>query len=348
MGRIVSTFVLALMLVPTTSRAQQDLWGVVDVSASFLREKPDYSAELGDQALMGAVVRVTGQESYWLKVVTHEPYNAWVVNGAVALMNRDDVHKYIESPKYIVTADNTHAYLERDPEGERVTDLVAGDLLLKVLDSKGKPVAKKGWVACMTPSGHSCWVSSKECEDFVSWKNSRKPDAYHIIATARQFLGVPYMWGGNSTKGVDCSGLTSAVFFQNGILLPRNSSQQANVGDEVDISEVRHGDFSALRPGDLLFFDNSRRGRVSHVAIYIGDGRIIHSSRQCVGIYSLRKGDKDYYENSVNLISARRVIGSEDSGKGVISVGKSPYYFPGNGALGVDNSPRAVSLRRTT
>jgi len=90
-----------------------------------------------------------------------------------------------------------------------------------------------------------------------------------LLETARSFLGVPYLWGGSTEQGFDCSGLAMAVYQLNGLRLPRSSQEQAEAGRSVTESE--------LQPGDLLFFAMSVGGRVSHVGIYVGDGTFIHA-----------------------------------------------------------------------
>ena len=91
-------------------------------------------------------------------------------------------------------------------------------------------------------------------------------------------MGVPYLWGGTSTKGVDCSGFTKTVYSLNGIQLLRNASHQARLGEAVELNP----ELSNLKKGDLLFFGsaaNDRRPeRVTHVGIYLENKRFIHSS----------------------------------------------------------------------
>lgn len=324
-----STPILAQRATPPTSGT---VWAVVDLSANFLREDPSFSAELGTQALMGTVMRVDARKDDWYHVHTPEPYAAWAAAMGMTFMTTGEVKDYIAKPKYMVVAEYSHVFRMPDHKGERVCDLVEGDLLLKVLDKKGRPMAKGGYLLVSLPGGRTGYVRRKDVEDFTSWTASRRPDAQHLISTATTFVGVPYQWGGTSIKGVDCSGLTRTVFFLNGILLPRNASQQAKVGDPVRADGVLRGDFSELRDGDLLFFGNRITGRVTHVAMYIGGGRIIHSS-QLVRINSLREGDPDYYEGAGRLLQVRRIIGTEDKDKGVKSIRKSPFYFPDNGLL---------------
>lgn len=93
-----------------------------------------------------------------------------------------------------------------------------------------------------------------------------------IVATAMAWLGTPYKYGGNDREGVDCSGLTCAVYLEaTGTRLPRNSAEQA--------SWCRRTPRSKLRPGDLIFFTSKPKGnRINHVALYIGDNRVIHAT----------------------------------------------------------------------
>src|SRR5207247_5139175 len=99
-----------------------------------------------------------------------------------------------------------------------------------------------------------------------------------VLPTAEQYLGVKYRWGGSSpTTGFDCSGYTQYVFRKHGLVLPRTSRAQANAGDDVAL------DYRALRAGDLVMFAETGRP-ISHVAIYAGDHRIIHSTSSGGGV----------------------------------------------------------------
>lgn len=93
-----------------------------------------------------------------------------------------------------------------------------------------------------------------------------------LVLTAEHYLGLPYLWGGNSAEnGFDCSGLTMSVYRLNGLSLPRSSRDQFQEGSPVNRAE--------LQKGDLLFFSTGRSGKVSHVGLYIGDGKFIHAPR---------------------------------------------------------------------
>ncbi|GHU62624.1 hypothetical protein FACS189418_4350 [Clostridia bacterium] len=129
----------------------------------------------------------------------------------------------------------------------------------------------------------------KEAERALAKKNIQEPNAEYvpdsadetttrnaIIAYAKQFLGNPYVWGGTSlTKGADCSGFTMSIYREFGISTGRTSRDQAAKGKKISITEVR--------PGDLIFYDNGK-GTINHVAMYIGDLKVIHASNSRTGI----------------------------------------------------------------
>lgn len=92
-----------------------------------------------------------------------------------------------------------------------------------------------------------------------------------LVETASRYLGVPYRWGGETTDGFDCSGLTMVSYRINGLNLPRNSRSQYQAGRPISKPE--------LQKGDLVFFATKGGSRVTHVGMYIGDGRFIHAPR---------------------------------------------------------------------
>jgi hypothetical protein len=110
-------------------------------------------------------------------------------------------------------------------------------------------------------------------EDYATAKRKQYGSGYlreALVKTARDFIGVPYLWGGTSyDTGFDCSGLTMTVYQLNGLNLPRHSATQFDAGNPVDRDN--------LQKGDLIFFATKGKGKVSHVGIYIGDGRFIHA-----------------------------------------------------------------------
>ena len=146
-------------------------------------------------------------------------------------------------------------------------------------------------------------------------------DADAIIATALTMNGFPYLWAGMSPKGMDCSGFVRAVLFLHDIIIPRDASQQAPKGERIIGTKD-------LIPGDLLFFGrkDTAAPRVSHVGIYIGEGRFIHSLG-LVKIASLDPSAPDYDAyNAGRYLFASRILPYIDKQEGLNTTLSNPYY----------------------
>ena len=138
------------------------------------------------------------------------------------------------------------------------------DTRLPVLQVKGDSVK------VLTPNDGAKWLDKKNVAVYQGEKDIPKPTGEKVVETGKQFLGLPYLWAGMSGFGYDCSGFTYSMYHANGITIPRDSSVQATHGQKVEVEE--------LQPGDLLFFAYEKgKGRVHHVGMYIGDGKMIHS-----------------------------------------------------------------------
>lgn len=304
----------ALLLSVGTGCAQSRRWAVVDASSCFLRAKPDYESPLESQCRMGTVLEVTDSDRYWRKVDAPDYRDCWTNDLALAYMDEGTKDDYIAAPKWICTAAYSHIYA--DAAGKEVLcDFTMGDIVRQAPASAASEV----WTEVVLASGRRAWARSSDVADFAAWAHSRSATPDNLIATAKGLLGTPYMWGGNTVKYFDCSGFTQFVYFQNGIVLPRNAREQILIGEEVPF------DFGKMQAGDLVFFGRaataSKPAAVTHVALYIGDGRIIHSS-QLVRINSLRDGLPDSYGRTP--IGIRRILGE---GAGSLAVGLNPWYF---------------------
>ncbi len=280
------------------------IYGVINLSVANFRSKPDHPAELVTQAILGTPVKVykKGEDGYYL-VQTPDGYISWLDNDGFAFMDEFELKDWLSSPKIIYTKVYGFSYLEADENSQPVSDLVAGNLL-KIMGEDSD------FYLVNYPDGRTAYVKKDESKLFNDWYNSLNPTGETILNTARRFMGIPYLWGGTSTKGMDCSGFTKTVYFLNGIVLARDASQQVNTGELVDTKDG----WQNLQVGDLLFFgrkaDENRKERITHVAIYIGDGDFIHAAGR-VKINSFNP-EKPYYSDyrKSGFIRAKRILTS--------------------------------------
>lgn len=305
---------IAAVLVCNLAFGQQKRWAVVELSSIYMRIAPDYESALETQELMGTVVEITDEKGYWREIVSPQPYKAWCTEKGIVEMTEAEIEAYKAAPKCIFTELYGHIYEAPSWKSATVCDLVGGDIM--------RPVRKKGaWTQVMLPSGKTGWVRSSQIDEHSGFMSIAKGEGNadtiseglmeKIIDEAFKLKGVPYLWGGMTAKGVDCSGLVRLSFLMNGVLLPRNASQIIFCGDEVALP----GQYGALnidnlQRGDLVFFgtpaQDGKPQRVTHIGIYLGNGKIIHSSHM-VRVNSLNPSESDYYENAHRLIAARRL-----------------------------------------
>jgi len=291
------------------------IYGIVNLSVSNFRTKPDHDQEMGTQALLGTPLKVYKKEKGWYLVQTPDEYISWIDGDGLYRVNYDSLIEWNISEKVIYTKDFGFSYSAPDENSERVSDLVIGDLL-KYLGEEN------GFYKVIFPDGKEAFIKSEDCKHFNEWLSEANPTAENILKTAKSFMGIPYLWGGTSVKGMDCSGFTKTVFYLNGIILPRDASQQVNIGETIDTEDKLEN----LLPGDLLFFGRkgteTSKERISHVAIYIGDGDYIHASGR-VRINSFAKDKPNYnaYRDD-SFVRAKRVIGSN----GVATIVNNKFY----------------------
>ena len=289
-----------LELLPDTQELGEQVYGILNLSVANLRVSPDFSSEMTTQGLLGMPVRVL-QCNGWYRIQTPDRYIAWVHPVAVHRVTRAELKAWNRAPKIVVTSHYGFVYSEPDEHSQPVSDIVAGNRL-KWEGSKGS------FYQVSYPDGRKGYIHQSLSMPEDKWRSSLKTGADDIIRTARTLMGVPYLWAGTSSKGVDCSGFVRTVLFMHDIIIPRDASQQAYVGEHIDIAP----DFSNLQPGDLIFFGrratSTKKERVVHVAIYIGNKRFIHSQGD-VHISSFDPQDELFDAFNLNrLLFAARVL----------------------------------------
>lgn len=287
------------------------VWGLVTLSVINLRSQPDHAAEMVSQALMGTPLKVLESLNGWYHVQTPDLYLGWMEGNGLVSFTSDELDRWKKSNRYVFNRINGKALDTPNRKGMAVTDLVLGDLFEVVAEVKG-------FLKIRLPDKRTGFVKKSECLSWQEW-TTRKPDIQAMISIARQMLGTPYLWGGTSSKGVDCSGFTKNSYYSQGIILTRDASQQVRYGEHPDFNKIE-----TLQPGDLLFFGRNAQ-RVTHVGLYMGNGKFIHSSG-LVRINSLDPNDPVFNETlRKKLVASGRILNSLNT-EGIVMVKDHPWY----------------------
>ncbi|MHB1049599.1 MAG: NlpC/P60 family protein [Bacteroidota bacterium] len=286
-----------------SSALGEKTWGVITVSVANMRTKTGEGAELGTQALMGNIVRIWKKRGGYYYIQTPDKYLGWADGDQLHHMTEQEAEEWNKAKKMFFTGFNGMILQQPVENAYPVSDITGGGIV-RDLGGSG------AWNRVGLADGRVGFIPKKDLIDYAEWGSTLHPVAANIERTGRFMMGVPYLWGGTSAKGVDCSGFTKTVYLLNGILLDRDANQQAEQGTPVEAGEQ----FSNLKKGDLLFFGRKateeKKERISHVGIYLGNKEYIHSSGK-VQINSFDKNSPLYNEyNLERFVRARRIIAS--------------------------------------
>jgi gamma-D-glutamyl-L-lysine dipeptidyl-peptidase len=302
-------FINRIMVLPDAALGDA-VWALANNSVANLRTTPGHSAELSTQVLLGTPLRVLKRQDGFYLVQSPDGYISWVDGGGIHRVTEQAIQSHRAAQKIIYTRTSGAALAAPQPDAEPVADLVLGALL------EVDAAAAGGYYRARMPDGRTAYVARDEAAPYDTWlarrdatASSRDALESSLVATARSLMGAPYLWGGTSAKGMDCSGFTKTIYHMNGMILPRDASQQVHVGTLVD--DV--GAFDRLRAGDLLFFGRPAAGgapeRVVHVGMWLGGGRFIHASgRVRVDSMDPAAADYDAY-NRGRYLRTMRVLG---------------------------------------
>jgi len=289
---------------------EQTPWALVNRNLTDLRREPRNLSERLNQALLGDGVRLLEERGDWVRVrIERDGYLGWLQDSALFRCEQSDVRSYQQSCTHLVTSSFAAAYPSAEgaygQEWEQAGLLPFG-LRLPAGKWQGDMLAVR------KPDGSCWWVLGSH---LMPISECPGPDAAGItqaLAIIRRMIGTPYLWGGSTPFGYDCSGLAQAFWSFLGVRLARDADQQFAAGIPVE------GEFQA---GDLLFFGEARdqeilpgepgapRRRITHVAISLGGEELIHSNGSAWGISinSLDPASPLYQEwLKANLAGARR------------------------------------------
>ena len=267
---------------------------ICNVTVAPLRHAPAHRSEQTTQMLLGETADLleTGVNG-WLRVRNDlDGYVGWIARNQVVIPTKKELRHWRKSAK--LTARELSLSLREEPSknADPAGEMLQGSYLPKIR-------VRGAWTSVRMPDGREGWGPSASL--VKPGRPVKSVTSAEIVASAKSFLGISYVWGGRSVKGFDCSGFTQTVFGNHGIELPRDASLQWRCGHHAG------KDLKELVEGDLLFF-SAREHRITHVAIYLGvDGTLIHSSGY-VRIGSLDPENKLFDEDLARtFVGARRL-----------------------------------------
>lgn len=243
-------------------------YGICNLSIVPLRVEPNDPCELVSQVLYGEIFKVLEQRKSWSRIrLAYDKYEGWIDNKQYLEITEDD-YKSIKDQVHLLSNDLVE-YIE--DENQQLSTI---------------------------PLGASLNSLNLLKHTFDGNTTSVKQPKENLIKTAFKYLNAPYLWGGKTPFGIDCSGLTQMVYKLNGYNLLRDASQQATQGTALSFIEESE-------PGDLAFFDNSE-GQIIHVGIIMEDNYIIHAHGKVridrldhSGIYNI---DKKMHTHKLRVI----------------------------------------------
>ena len=265
---------------------------VVDGGNLNVREAPGTDATLVGKMPNHVACEVLGTDGEWTQIQSGEVSgyvkSEYLVTGneAIALAEqiKETVAKVTTTTLYVREEPNTDcSIITSMPMGEELEVLEQLDGWVKVAVDSDEGYVSADYVEVNTELPTAMTMTE------VRYGQGVSDVRVDLVSYACQFVGNPYVWGGTSlTRGADCSGFVLSVFANYGISLPHSSVAQSNSGTKISASEAQ--------PGDLFFYGNG--SRINHVAIYIGNGQVVHASSPRTGI----KISGAYYRNPVKVV----------------------------------------------
>ncbi len=233
----------------------------VTAPVAGMHSEPSVGAALVSQAIFSTNIKILADRGQWLEVETPDGYSGWMESASVIRLDRP----YATEGR-IAHIESLFANLYREPDVTSHSPLLTLPYGAR-LEVTGEPEAEdRRWIEIRLPDRRAAWIQRGDARF-----NNDALSIGETIALARRFAGLPYLWGGTSTFGFDCSGFTQMLCRRRGVTIPRDAEPQAR-WDGVETIER-----AELRAGDLVYFSETG-GKITHTGLYIGDGEFIHAT----------------------------------------------------------------------
>jgi gamma-D-glutamyl-L-lysine dipeptidyl-peptidase len=256
-------------------------YGICTLSVVPGRREPSGTSEMVTQLLFGEHYRILEQREEWSRIKTAlDHYECWISNKQLTKIHETTYHQ-LQKNEPVYSADLVQSLLNKNSGNSFL--ITIGSIL---------PHIKNQDFSIENHTFHFDGTTSA----------AKKNNGQNILNTAQRFLDAPYLWGGKTPFGIDCSGFTQMVFRLNGYQLPRDAYQQVESGHPLSFVEE-------AEPGDLAFFDNEE-GKIVHVGILLNNQQIIHASGYVridkFDHYGIYNTEKKGYSHTLRVI--KRVL----------------------------------------
>ncbi len=295
--------ILALLTIP-------NVWAigktqVVVVPVANMYSGPSDQTDVVSQAIYGSNVTLLTARGEWCRIQTADHYKGWVPSRQLRLIQSGSGYATTGT---IVQVESLYANVYHEPDVTRhkpvITipfesrlEVITDEEMASDQTSGGTKATTEGkhegWLPVRLPDKRSEWI---QASDVIS---DLKPlTAAESVELAKRFLGIPYLWGGTSSFGFDCSGFTQMLIRMRGVIMPRDADKQAAWSGLVAVER------KDLQPGDLLFFGSSAR-KIDHTGMYIGDGQFIQDATNGHPVVQISRLDDEPWTHL--LVASRRV-----------------------------------------
>lgn len=233
----------------------------VVTNLTSVHAEPSWLAEMLSQCTFGTSLEILEEQGRWVFVRQADGYLGWMYRPYLT-------DHPTPAPTYIVASPMTEIYAEPDAKSTLRSRLVGGTLVQVVS-------TRSAWAEIDANTWG--WAQLTDLRALDHLPNARDMRRQAILNDSATMIGVPYLWGGTSVNGIDCSGLAQLLHRWIGITIPRDADLQFHAGRKIE---------PPFQPGDLLFFgENGEKRSITHVGISVGEWRIVHSSRSRNGVY---------------------------------------------------------------
>jgi SH3-like domain-containing protein len=225
-----------------------------------MHSAPNEDSDVVSQAIYGSNIEIVEEKNNWAKIRTPDDYTGWMYKAFLLRSSR----KYAVG--HAVEAASLFLNIYSEPSVTKHKPLITVPFETRLEPIGESDSTSDRWMQVRLPDDHAAWLQRG---DVVA--DPQPMSIPRMIELSKKFIGLPYLWGGTSSFGFDCSGFTQMLCRRRGILMPRDADVQAAW------SGVREVDPKAMKPGDLLFFGPSEK-KITHTGLYIGNGEFINAT----------------------------------------------------------------------